>query len=86
MLLLCDGGIGALIITYTILGAPYSNQSNYNVPQNPILVIKAPVLGLWDGAMMSDKGRVGQRYIGALGYIRASGYLFSRCWNCSSEV
>ena len=28
--------IGALIIAYTILGAPY----NYNGPQNPILILK----------------------------------------------
>ena len=32
--------IRALIITYTILGVPYYT---YNVPQNPILIIKAPI-------------------------------------------
>ena len=34
--------IGALIVTYTILLVLYCNYSRYNVPQNPILIIKAP--------------------------------------------
>ena len=33
--------IRALIISYTVLGAPYYD---YNGPQNPILIIKAPIL------------------------------------------
>ena len=34
-----------LKITYTILGLPYYSYSIYNGPQNPILIIKAPILG-----------------------------------------
>ena len=33
--------IGALMITYTILGFPYYGEK-YNAPQNPVLIIKAP--------------------------------------------
>ena len=36
--------IGALFITYCILGAPYYNYSYYNGHQNPILIMKAPIV------------------------------------------
>ena len=36
--------IGALVITYTILGTPYQNYSTYTGPQSPILTIKAPIM------------------------------------------
>ena len=42
--------IGALIVTYTILGVPYLFNERKNGPQNPILIIKAaivPRLRIW---------------------------------------
>ena len=36
--------MGALRITYTILGVPYYNYG-INGPQRPVLIIKAPVVG-----------------------------------------
>ena len=38
-------GMGALIITYTILGVPYYNCSIMG-PKNPILIIEAPIVGM----------------------------------------
>ena len=35
--------VGALILKYTILGVPNYNHC-INIPQNPILIIKAPTL------------------------------------------
>ena len=43
--------IGVLIITYTILGVPYYNSYIVYWPQNPILIIKAPVLLLVELAL-----------------------------------
>ena len=37
---------GALILTYTILGAFQYKYSKYNGPQSPILIIMAPKLAL----------------------------------------
>ena len=37
--------MGALISTYTILGPPSYNYNNG--PQNPILIIKAPILSVF---------------------------------------
>ena len=34
------------MITYTVLGVPYDNYIIMR-PQNPILLIKAPILRLW---------------------------------------
>ena len=36
--------IGVAIITYTILVVPYYSYSTNNGPQDPILIVKAPVL------------------------------------------
>ena len=44
--------IGAEIITNTIVGVPYYDYSHYSTPQNPILIIKAPI---------SDSGLDGRR-------------------------
>ena len=38
--------IAALIIAYTISEVPYYGYSKYNGPQNPIPLIKAPILNL----------------------------------------
>ena len=40
------GNIGAGILNYTIWGFPTKVSYNINIPQNPILIIKATRLGV----------------------------------------
>ena len=39
---ICDNNIGAEIVTNTISGVPY-HSIRYNIPPNPLLIIKAPI-------------------------------------------
>ena len=51
--------IGALIATQTIWGGvPYHIHLGYNIPQNPILIIKAPIVLLWEFSRGVWVGRV----------------------------
>ena len=57
--------IGASVITYTHLGG---GGVPYNGPQNPILIIKAPIIGLW------AQGSLGSRAL----RLRLAGFIVGR--------
>ena len=47
---------GAQIITYTIVGVPHYNNYSIMGPPNPILVVKAPRVGISEMAVQSFLG------------------------------